>query len=149
MPSSTSESESSDDGDTYGPKLPPPALVKGPTLPPNLTRQSSSSDDEDDSYGPQLPGTKNERDYSNTKVLLSKSTDDANSTLPKREEWMTVVPDKVEAKLGFKSVTSFSKNSSTEVSKQKPTTSLELPNNPPSIDDEVSATIKIFLASNH
>ena len=145
MPSSDSHSDSDDD--TYGPKPPPPAPIIGPTLPPNFAREDSS--DDEDTYGPQLADSQSHRDYSSSKVLPSKSTEDSSAS--KREEWMTVVPDKIEARIGLKSVTSFSKKSTSEVNKNtKPTTPpLELPNEPPTNEDEVSNCNSSMLDVNH
>lgn len=139
MPSSDSQSSDSDDGNAYGPKPPPPAPVIGPTLPPQMARGAGSSDDEDedDTYGPQIPGSNSSRDYSGSRILPNKSSEQSTSG-PKREEWMTVVPDKIEARIGLKSVTSFSKKSGEVATKNTPVAPLELPNNPPAIEDEVS-----------
>ena len=127
---------SSSESDTYGPKIPSSARTIGPALPLDLKRDESSSD-EDDSYGPLLPGQETNRDYSSTKII--KSSDDP-SKQSKREEWMTVVPDKLEARLGFtaKSVTSFSKRSNEPAGKSKDEPKAPLPNEPPPFDDERS-----------
>lgn len=102
-----------DDDDCYGPRLPPLDTspdkvipVIGPSLPPHLQRSCEPSDEEEDdgtTIGPLPPGSRDDP-HPDVVVREAKTLDDG----PKREEWMTVIPDKVERKLGFKSVTSFS-----------------------------------------
>lgn len=120
----------SDSDDDFGPMLPPgfekeaPAptsrAVIGPTLPPGFATSTSSPTDliaplgedpeedssDDDVIGPLLPGQEIDRGYG--KITRVRKDDKE-----KREEWMTVIPDKVEKKLGLKSVTSFCKKGST------------------------------------
>ena len=108
--------DSSDDDDDgyYGPSLPPASPppvqrqdVIGPVLPPQWTglREDQGEDEGDDlTIGPLPPGDTAHDPHRDHQPLVRKSQQD----LPKREEWMTVVPAKVEKRLGFKSVTSFS-----------------------------------------
>jgi len=120
-------SDSDDDG-SYGPQLPgenkspkssklsPDKKVEkrviGPALPPGFVTQEpedkddnvSQEEDDDQVIGPLPPGSQEDlkREY---EPFIPTTSEPKN----KREEWMTVIPDKVEKKLGFTSVTSFSK----------------------------------------
>lgn len=129
----------SDSDDDYGPALPPgfnaqPSASIGPTLPPHLAAKLNQSDnvsddddqkpspqdqqeesDDEDIIGPVLPGSEADKKRNYGPQRPSSSTEDAGKL--GREEWMTVVPKKVEKKLGLtqKSVTSFSKASGQEL----------------------------------
>lgn len=124
----------SDSGDAFGPPLPPGfepeapeerTCVIGPVLPPGFGAkdkeeelhgepveendgrpESGDSDDSDAVIGPLLPGQdESDRGYDRVQrpILME---DDGKK---KREEWMTVIPKKVQKKIGFKSVTQFTK----------------------------------------
>lgn len=130
---------SDSDSDDYGPALPPGFAaggkpVIGPTLPPHLVaggsapiaadddivdgqRQQDAGGDEDDDggddgdvIGPVLPGSDADR---RRKYAPRRPCNERDEIKSGREEWMTVVPKKVEKKLGLhlKSVTTFSKAS--------------------------------------
>lgn len=106
--SSPTTSDDDDDG-FYGPSLPPPESptdrVIGPVLPPHLRQRASDEEEDEDvpTIGPLPPGSQSDP-HPDVVVRKPKLQDDQQ----KREEWMTVIPEKVERKLGFKSVTSFS-----------------------------------------
>jgi bifunctional DNA-binding transcriptional regulator/antitoxin component of YhaV-PrlF toxin-antitoxin module len=124
----------SDSDDTFGPALPPGfkagvdeerKSVIGPALPPGFAvnsvneSESPKADNEADSgddnsgcesdddgvIGPLLPG-QNDSERGYVRVKRSAPEDDGRE---KREEWMTVIPKKVQKKMGFKSVTQFAK----------------------------------------
>jgi len=112
--SSPTDSGSDDDDGYYGPSLPPSSPdssnrqeVIGPVLPSQWKNASVEQDEDDDAVaiGPLPPGDTANDPHQNHQPVLRKPQND----LPQREEWMTVIPAKVEKKLGFKSVTSFSK----------------------------------------
>lgn len=119
--------EEADNDDCYGPALPPDLQSKqnkcvkiGPHLPPNFDLNKShnevnESDDEDNHQseshkiiGPRLPSQKDlQAGLSFHNDYQSQDT----SKDSKREEWMTSLPEgsSVARRLGFKSVTSFSR----------------------------------------
>lgn len=108
-------STSSDDEDVYGPRLPPmlprrPAPssqhVIGPMLPANLKKPEEEPDLDAD--GPQIGPLPAGQSDPLHRSCCSRKPAQADSA-PKREQWMTELPEKVERRLGFKSVTSFSK----------------------------------------
>ena len=112
-----SSSSDSEDESFYGPRPPPqttdttservkPSCI-GPALPPGFVPQTDDDGDEEDegpSIGPVLSGQEDDRFKYQGSIVPVK--EDAKN---KREEWMTVIPDKVEKRLGFTNVTSFSK----------------------------------------
>ena len=128
-------SESDDD---YGPALPPGFTTSGnecgnigPQAMPTIRKEdicgglekeempdtivvNDDEDSDDDVIGPVLPSdAANNRNYG---VYLPTDSGNKNG----REEWMTVIPEKVEKKLGFgKSVTTFSKASAEPIKEAK------------------------------
>jgi hypothetical protein len=110
--SSPVSSSDDDDDSYYGPSLPPvkpesrTSEIIGPVLPAQIQKCPDDDEDDDDSetIGPLPPGAARDPHANHQPVIRNLNQSD----LPKRDEWMTVVPDKVEKKLGFKSVTSFS-----------------------------------------
>lgn len=127
-----SHTDSSDDDDGfYGPSLPPASPqpessqeVIGPVLPSQWNQQRDDEEEDDVTIGPLLPGESANDPHRNHQPVLRKSAADG---LPKREEWMTVIPEKVEKRLGFKSVTSFSQRPIGPAADKKEALKIELP----------------------
>ena len=115
MSHNSSSDQESDDG-FYGPSLPPLPPAKsqstsgqmiGPVLPPGIIPAAGdgSGDSSDEDVGPHLPDDISRQHPEHlTRTIVSEA-----KAGPSREEWMTVIPEKVEKRLGFQSVTSFSK----------------------------------------
>ncbi|KAI1285967.1 Uncharacterized protein HDE_11350 [Halotydeus destructor] len=148
----------SDSEDDYGPALPPSfdeeperAEIIGPTLPPGF-KNSSDADDrtvepnassdesvesDDDFIGPALPSSGIDVKRGYHKVARKSQVDDNPNG---REEWMTVIPKKVEKKLLFTSVTSFSRKAAEPLPVEIDETQLKK-------DAEIAEALKSFTES--